>query len=358
MGTEIKEGDVTMQMFVSSTHDDLLVFTDRGRVFKLKVYEIPEAGRTSRGRAIVNVLNLQEGEKVREFMTIHDFEKEEAYLLFSTERGLVKRTPLKAYHNVNRAGLIAINLREDDSLIGVTWTSGSDHILLGTSAGMAIRFEEAGARETGRNAMGVKGIDLRGEDRVVGLVRCEPNDQRMLLSVTANGYGKQTPLSDYLVQPEGGEPRPQSRGGKGRRDIATTDRNGEVVCLLAIEPGDDLLLITRNGIIARIPASSVRQTSRGTQGVRVINLGQDDRLAGVARIPAEEAEEAALAQAEEQAGQAPGALEQADIAPDEAPPFGVSPDETLGHEWAEPPADESPADDSEDLDESGDTDLA
>jgi DNA gyrase subunit A len=217
-------------------------------------------------------------------MPIADFEKNENFLLFSTASGLVKRTALKDYRNVHRGGLIAINLKEGDTLIGVTWTTGSDHILLGTSKGMSIRFPESDARVMGRNAAGVKGINLTQGDQVVGLVRVAEDDDADLLTVTQNGFGKRTPLHEYLVQSEDGAQRPQSRGGKGRRDIAASDRNGNVVSLLRVADDDDLMLITYKGMIVRIEAESVRRTGRGTQGVKLINLKQDDRLVGVARV--------------------------------------------------------------------------
>ncbi len=288
IGAAAKEDDFTQQVFVASTHDDLLCFTNTGRVYKIKVYEIPEASRTSRGRAIVNLLDLRDGESVREFMPITDFEKQENFLLFATENGIVKRTSLREYRNVNRSGIIAINLREDDSLIGVTWTSGDDHILLGTQKGMAIRFHEDGARAMGRNASGVKGISLAKDDHVVGLVRIDQDNPQNLLTVTANGYGKRTPLSEYLVQSEDGTARAQNRGGKGRRDIAANQRNGHVIGLLAVSPGDGLMLISTGGMIVRIDTDTIRQTGRGAQGVRVINLNKTDTLAGVARIEEDE----------------------------------------------------------------------
>jgi len=284
IGAKAREDDFTEHVFVASTHDDLLCFTTKGRVFKMKVYEIPEASRTSRGRAIVNLINLQEGERVREFMPISDFEKNENFLLFATASGLVKRTALKDYRNVHRGGLNAINLKEDDSLIGVTWTTGADHIILGTKTGQAIRFPEGDARVMGRNASGVKGIGLTQGDQVVGLVRVPENEEADLLTVTENGYGKRTPTAEYLVQSEDGHRRPQSRGGKGRRDIATSQRNGQVVTLLRVTAEDDLMLITQKGMIVRIEAGSIRQTGRGAQGVRLINLAKEDRLVGVARV--------------------------------------------------------------------------
>jgi len=284
IGANTKQDDFTEHLFVASTHDDLLCFTNTGRVYKIKVYEIPEAERTTRGRAIINLLDLKKNERVCEFMPIEDFEKDEAFLLFSTAKGIAKRTPLKDYRNVHRSGIIAINLREEDSLIGVTWTSGDDHLLLGTRRGMAIRFHEDDIRAMGRNASGVKGIALSNDDEVVGLVRVTQDDQHDLLTVTANGYGKRTPLDEYLVRSEDGSTRAQSRGGKGRRDIVTSQRNGNVVGLLAVKPEDDLMLISTGGMIVRIKADSVRQTGRATQGVRVINLIKDDTLTGVARI--------------------------------------------------------------------------
>jgi DNA gyrase subunit A len=295
IGANAKDDDFTEQVFVASTHDDLLCFTNTGRVYKIKVYEIPEAPRTSRGRAIINLIDLRKDERICNFMPIEDFEREEAFLCFATRKGITKRTALKDYRNVNRSGIIAINLREGDELIGVTWTSGEDNLLLGTAKGMAIRFSEDDSRVMGRNASGVKGIALGKDDRVVGLVRCVQSDTHDLLTVTTNGYGKRTPLEEYLVRSEDGSTRTQGRGGKGRRDIATTKRNGEVVKLLAVNPGDDLMLISSGGMIVRISAGTIRQTGRGTQGVRVINLVKDDALADIARV-AEESDEEEQAQ--------------------------------------------------------------
>ncbi len=292
IGAGTSADDFGEQVFVASTHDDLLCFTNTGRVYKIKVFEIPEAERTSRGRAVINLLDLKEGERICEFMPIADFEREEAFLLFATARGIVKRTPLKDYRNVNRSGIIALHLRDGDSLIGVTWTSGDDHVLLGTGSGMAIRFHEDDIRTMGRNASGVKGIDLVSDNQVVGLVRTQKDDSQDLLTVTSNGYGKRTPLTEYLVRSEDGSTRAQNRGGKGRRDIVVNKRNGSVVCLLAVKPEDDLMLISTGGMIVRITADSIRKTGRGAQGVRVINLAAGDTLTGVARIAeAEEDEE-------------------------------------------------------------------
>ncbi len=293
IGARSKDDDFTEQVFVASTHDDLLCFTDSGRVFKIKVYEIPEAPRTTRGRAIVNLIELKNGERICEFMPISDFEKGEHFLMFATAQGLVKRTALKDYRNVNRSGIIAVNLRDGDSLIGVTWTAGNDHMLLGTRDGMSIRFDENDARVMGRNASGVKGITLSVDDRVVGMMKILDGQESDLLTVCENGYGKRTATTEYLVKSEDGTTRPQGRGGKGRRDIVTSARNGKVVSLQRVIPEDDLMLITSNGMIVRINAGSVSRIGRNTQGVRVISVREEDKLVAVARIAESEADNTA-----------------------------------------------------------------
>lgn len=289
IGSKSKDDDFTEEVFVASTHDDLLCFTNTGRVFKLKVFNIPEAGRTSRGRAIINMIKLQDGERIVEFMPIADFEKGEDFLLFATANGLVKRTALADYRNVNSSGLIALNLREGDALVGAKWLGEEDHIILGTATGMAIRFRADDARAMGRNASGVKGIDLADGDHVVGVIRVAPeNNEADLLTLTQNGYGKRTPLHEYLVHSEDGSTRTQSRGGKGRRDIKTEGRNGPVVAIRRVTEADGLMLITQAGMIVRISAESVRQTGRNTSGVRAIKLSADDQLVGAARIKDED----------------------------------------------------------------------
>ncbi|MCC5827885.1 MAG: DNA gyrase subunit A [Phycisphaeraceae bacterium] len=306
---DVRDEDFTEKVFVASTHDDLLCFTNSGRVFKIKVYDIPEGGRTTRGRAIVNLLQLRDGETIREFMPIEDFERDEAFLVFATAGGIVKRTALRDYRNVNRSGLIALNLREGDSLIDVTWTSGRDHILLGTRKGMAIRFEESDVRPMGRAASGVRGIDLSEEDEVVGMARLEPDDQRSLLTVTSRGYGKRTPLDEYLVRSEVGSTRAQSRGGKGRRDINTQERNGGVAGLMVVEPSDGIMIITQAGMIIRTGVAQVRQTMRGSLGVKVININEGDEVTGIARIQDEGDDEADQPAVEGDSGSSPGTIE-------------------------------------------------
>ena len=287
-GGETREGDFVEHLFTASTHDDLLCFTNTGRVFKIRVWQIPEASRTSKGRSIANVIGLKDGESARFFLPISDFEKSEDYLFFATEQGRVKRTSLKDFRNVNRSGIIALNLNEGDRLVGVVWTRGDDHVLLGTAKGMAIRFNENDARVMGRAAAGVKGIDLGSGDLVVGLVRAEPATD--LLTVTQNGYGKRTPLDDYLVQAEEGA-RPQSRGGKGRIDIKTSGRNGDVVAIRRVTDIDGLMFMTSSGMLVRTSAASVSRLGRNTQGVRVVRLRAEDQLIDCATTPADETEE-------------------------------------------------------------------
>lgn len=301
-GSDARDDDFVEHLFVASTHDNLLVFTDTGRVFKIKVYEVPEMARTARGRSIVNLVELREGERAVSFMPIADFEKDELFLVFATAEGRVKRSSLRLYQNVNRGGIIALDLREGDRLVGVVWTTGHDHLLLGTAGGMAIRFKEQDARAMGRDASGVKGIELAEDDRVVGLVKIAMKSERDddvddteldLLTVTEHGYGKRTSLTEYLVASEleggGVEYRSQSRGGKGRIDIRTTERNGRVVSVMAVHEAEGVVLTTQQGLLVRVPAAQISRIGRATQGVRVVNLKESDRLIAAATVPAEEA---------------------------------------------------------------------
>ena len=303
-GKIAKDEDFLEHLFIASTHDDLLCFTDSGRVFKMKVYEIPELSRTSKGRSIVNLIDLKPGEKCVAYLPISDFEKGEDFLVFATAQAKVKRSSLKLYQNVNRSGLIAINLNDGDELVGVACTSGHDHLLLGTANGMSIRFEEDDARAMGRSSAGVKGIDLAEGDRVVGLVKIQMNDSGEatdsvrgdvdLLTVTENGYGKRTDLNEYLVaseQDDGSfEYRTQSRGGKGRRDIKTTARNGKVVAIKSVIDNEDIVFVTRNGMIVRTQSEEIRRIGRNTAGVRLVNIKAGDRVVSAAVTPRDEEE--------------------------------------------------------------------
>ena len=279
-GAAKSEDDFPEHVISCSSHDDLLCFTDKGRVFRIKVWQLPEGGRTGKGRAIVNVLRLKDGESTVAFLAIPDFEKGEDFLLFATQRGKVKRTALKDYRNVNVAGINAINLNEGDGLVGVIKTSSNDDVLLATANGMSIRFNENDARVMGRTAAGVKGIDLGSGDTVVGLVRAEEGCD--LLTVTENGYGKRTDMSEYLVHREDGTTKPQSRGGKGRRDIRTEGRNGCVVTIRRADDGFGLVLASESGMVVRIPLDSVSRIGRNTMGVRLVKLKDGDRLVAAA----------------------------------------------------------------------------
>jgi DNA gyrase subunit A len=301
IGGTTKDEDFIEHMFVASTHDDLLCFTNTGRVFKIKVYALPEMPRTSKGRPIVNHIELKEGEKVRAFLAIKEFEASSHFLTFVSKQGIIKRTPLKEYRNVNKSGLIAVGLKEDDSILDVLETTGTDDILLATANGMSIRFNEDEARAMGRAAAGVKAIELEDGDEVIGAVSIhmtgDAEDKKFLttvdakvclLTISANGYGKRTPVDEYRVQPETGPMRSQSRGGKGRVDIDASERNGKSVAALAVVIDDDVVVTTKGGMTVRMPVAEIRETSRGTQGVRVTKLDEGDQVVAAARVAAGE----------------------------------------------------------------------
>ncbi len=295
IASDAKDDDFIEHLFVASTHDDLLCFTNTGRVFKKRVFELPEMNRTSKGRALVNLLELREGETCRAFLTVKNFESSSQFLTFVSEGGIVKRTALKEYRNVNRGGIIAVGLKEDDTLLSVTVTDGNDDILLATANGQAIRFNEQDARLMGRSAAGVKGIELEEGDKVIGVVPIAmvedaegdlvTQDQTLtLLTVTRNGYGKRTAVDEYRVAPESGKMYSQTRGGKGRADIKTSERNGPSVASLGIREGDEIVVVTKGGQLVRLPASSISVIGRGTQGVRVVSLHDGDQAIAVARV--------------------------------------------------------------------------
>lgn len=302
IGGATKEDDFIEHMFVASTHDDLLCFTNTGRVFKIKVFELPELPRTSKGRAIVNIIELKPNETVRAFLPVKNFEAESQYLLFVSTQGIVKRTPLKDYRNVNKGGLIAVGLKDDDSVLDVILTTGDDDILLATASGMSIRFHEDDVRLMGRPAAGVKGIELGENDEVIGAIAIpmrglSDEDRRswdtvdpavFLLTISEKGFGKRTPVDEYRVQPEVGKPRSQSRGGKGRVDIDASERNGRSVAALGVRVGDDLVVTTRSGMTVRMPVAEIRETGRGAQGVRVVKVEEGDTVVAAAPVAAGE----------------------------------------------------------------------
>lgn len=276
-GAETKEGDFLWNLFVASTHDFLLFFTDRGRCYWKKVYELPSYGRTAKGRALANVVETQEGEKITAILRVETFD--DRFLVTATKKGLIKKTALEQYSRPRAGGIIAVGLEEGDSLVGVNLCRAGQTIVLGTRDGMSIRFEEADARSMGRSAVGVWGIRLEDGDAVCDMVVTDGTGT--LLTVCENGYGKRTPVEEYRLQ---------SRGGKGIIDIKTSDRNGKVVNLLAVGDDDEVMLITKDGQIVRTMVGGISVVGRNTQGVRCIALNDGDKLVGVARIPREEPE--------------------------------------------------------------------
>lgn len=274
-GAETKEGDFLWNLFVASTHDHLLFFSDKGRVYWKKVYELPSFGRTAKGRALANVVELQADEKITAILRVEAFD--DRFLVTATKKGLIKKTALEQYSRPRAGGIIAVGLEEGDALVGVDLCRAGQSIVLGTRDGMSIRFEEADARAMGRSAVGVWGIRLEAGDEVVDMVVTDGTGT--LLTVCENGYGKRTPVEEYRVQ---------SRGGKGIIDIRTSDRNGKVVNLLAVKDDDEVMLISRDGQIVRTRVDGISVVGRNTQGVRCIALNGDDKLVSVARIPKEE----------------------------------------------------------------------
>lgn len=283
-GTESKEGDFVEHLFVANTHDYLLFFTNQGRVYERRVYDVPEMSRTSQGRAIANLLEFQAGEKIANVLAIRDFGKEEHFLMFATKKGTVKKTALGAYANIRQNGIIAIGLEDHDELIGVEITSGKDHLILGTKSGLAIRFEETDVRAMGRPASGVTGARFKREgDEVVSLI-VVPEGQNagwQLLTACVKGYGKRTPLEEYPVK---------GRGTRGVINIDAGERNGDVVGMKLVNDSYELMLITEKGILIRTPVAEIRETGRNAAGVRLIKIDEGDKLVAMARLDPEEAE--------------------------------------------------------------------
>ncbi len=322
-GAKTEEEDPIEHLFVASTHAYLLFFTNFGKVYWQKVYDLPNLARDSRGRAVVNLLNLAEGEKIADCRAVREFDKGR-FLMMATRQGLIKKTPLEAYGRPLRGGIIAIKLREGDELVDVVITGPNDEVVIATAKGMTIRFKESDARSMGRNTSGVKGVTLTKGDRLVGMVVADP--EATLLTACENGYGKRTPFgpnseadasesdaseldengsesldaTDAGESAEAGEPdegdgdgelgsnmkyRTQRRGGKGVRDIKTTKRNGPVVSIVSVNDDDEVLMISARGKIQRIAVGEINTIGRNTQGVRIMGLDEGDTLAAVVRVP-------------------------------------------------------------------------
>ncbi|MCM3732013.1 DNA gyrase subunit A [Fictibacillus nanhaiensis] len=275
MGTS--EDDFVEQLFTTNTHNYILFFTNKGKAYRLKGYEIPEYGRTAKGIPIINLLQIEQGETISAVIPVEDMESDEIYLNFMTKQGITKRSPLSAYSNIRKGGLFAINLRDEDELMGVRLTDGTKDIIVGTKQGMSIRYQETDVRSMGRTATGVKAITLGEDDAVVGMeVLDETQD---ILIVTTRGYGKRTPMSEYRLQ---------SRGGKGIKTVNITEKNGPVVTLKTVTDEEDLMIITAKGIIIRMNISGISQMGRNTQGVRLMSMNDSNHVATVAVVEREE----------------------------------------------------------------------
>ncbi len=280
-GADVKEEDFIEHFFITDTHATLLFFTNRGRAFALRAFEVPEGGRASRGKAVVNLLALTGEEKITSSIAIRSFEEKkgkESFLVMCTRNGTIKKTPLSEFEHIRRSGLIALSLDEGDVLVEVQHTSGSDGLLIATKSGMAIRFSEVDVRAMGRTAMGVRGIRLDKNDQVIGMEAFPSDSKKTLLTVCENGFGKRTDLSEY---------RGQHRGGSGIITIKATDRNGMVVGVKLVTDEDDLMVMTEKGKMIRLRCKDIKVISRNTQGVRLVRMDEGDGIARVSPLASE-----------------------------------------------------------------------
>ncbi|MGH7650182.1 MAG: DNA gyrase C-terminal beta-propeller domain-containing protein, partial [Gemmatimonadaceae bacterium] len=278
-GQALKDEDFIEHLFIASTHDYILFFTDVGRCYWLKVHEIPQAGRAAKGKAVVNLINVSADTTISAMVPVREF-SESQYLLFATRQGTVKKTALAQYANPRTTGIKAIKIEPDDQLIDVQVTSGNNDIVLATQHGLSIRFHEQDVREMGRDTTGVKGVELREGDVVKGMVVIKR--EATLLVVTEKGMGKCSPIDEYRVQ---------KRGGKGIITLNRTDKTGDVVALKEVLPDDELMLITKHGVVIRMPVKGIRVSGRNTQGVKLVNLDDGDRVCDVARVVIEDDEQ-------------------------------------------------------------------
>jgi DNA gyrase subunit A len=274
VGMQTKEEDIVEHLFVASTHSYILVFTDRGRLYWLKVHALPEVGPAARGKAIINLLNLEQGENVRALLSVRDF-PEGKFIVMVTRQGTIKKTELQAFSNVRTAGIIAIDINEGDDLHSVALTDGNSNIFIGTYNGMAIRFHESDVRAMGRGAAGVRGITLRENDHVVEMSVVPEGFSAEILSVTESGFGKRTPVGDYPVQ---------RRAGLGVINIKSTDKTGKVAGILDVTAEDEILIITEHGKLIRVAASNISSIGRATQGVKVIELEEGDVVVSAVKV--------------------------------------------------------------------------
>lgn len=325
-GMESKENDYITTLFVASNHTYILFFTNTGRCYWLKVYKIPETGRNSKGKPIVNLLDLKPEEKIASFVTVKEFNNEH-FIVVATEQGVINKQPLSSYSNVRRDGINAINLDEGDKVIECKLTNGDNDIILGTRSGQAVRFHESAVRELGRNTRGVKGITLRNSDKVVSMIIVNEGDE--VLTVTENGYGKKTPVTDY---------RKTNRGGSGIINIKVTEKNRSVVSLKGVIGDLDVMLITRNGIIIRVDVNKISTIGRNTQGVKLISLDENDHVIDLTLCDKDTGDNIS----EDKDGEIQEAIPEEVQAEDAEESFNI-PDEEIIKD--EPPVDDKPGDD-------------
>ncbi|MBF7019794.1 DNA gyrase subunit A [Staphylococcus sp. 18_1_E_LY] len=278
-GMNTLEEDFVSQLVTLSTHDNVLFFTNKGRVYKLKGYEVPELSRQSKGIPIVNAIELDNDESISTMIAVKDLEREDNFLIFATKKGIIKRSRLNNFSHINKNGKIAIGFKDEDELIAVRLTDGSQDVLIGTAHASLIRFQEQSLRPLGRTAAGVKGITIREGDQVVGLDVAHSESEDEVLVVTKNGYGKRTPVSEYRLS---------NRGGKGIKTATITERNGDIVCITTVSGSEDLMVVTNSGVIIRIDVHDISQNGRAAQGVRLIRLGDNQFVSTVAKVDEEE----------------------------------------------------------------------
>ena len=293
-GMKTRDEDFVEYLFIASTHSYLLILTNTGRVYWLKVYEIPDVSAAGKGKHIGNLVALQPGETMRTLLEVRDLQEESRFVFFATRNGTVKKTPVKDFCNVMSRGIIAIGIDKDDELVAARLTDGNQIVFLASHEGMAIRFDEEDVRSMGRPAYGVRGMDLDTDDYIVGMAITPKNGKKktngkedgeelpsLILSVTENGYGKRTPVDEYRLQ---------SRGGKGVINVKTTARNGKVVGIMLVDETSEAMLISHFGKIIRIDTKQIREAGRSTQGVRLLHLEPGDRVASAVVIPEKEEE--------------------------------------------------------------------
>ena len=273
-----REDDFVDHLFVSSTHDYILFFTTTGRVFRLKAYDLPEASRTAKGTAIVNLLQLEQGEKIAAVIPVKDFNAE-LNVLMATKNGLVKKTALSEYSNIRKTGILAITLKDEDEIVDVRLTNGNSDIILVTNTGLSIRFKEEEVRPVGRTSMGVKGITLSNTDYVIGMEPILTEKDNYILAITENGFGKRTEVEEY---------RAQSRAGKGILTYKTTEKTGHLIGVKVVTDNDDVMLISKSGIMIRIHANDISVLGRNTQGVTLMRTSEGGRVVNIAKLMSEE----------------------------------------------------------------------